>query len=301
MIQYVINNIWDSEENEDREFITIFSDYLDSPVVAQSNHPHYYEIVALAKDESSSGIYDEERAAQIEELANIEIAVSNKFEKITDRVSVANGNVYFDGDILHNAITNHILRYLQGGYPFEHLARFLEKLYQNPNAHSRQQLYEWLDARNFTITEDGDIYAYKGLTGEGKSIHSGGAIVDGEDVKGQVPNEVGSTIELGRSKVQFDPSVGCGVGLHVGTYDYASSFSRGRIVGVTVNPRDIVSVPTDSGAQKVRTCRYKVVDVIESSYDDPFYEVDDDNDDVIDYDYEPDRGLSADYYGVLNA
>jgi hypothetical protein len=301
MIQYVINNIWDSETDEEREFITVFSEYLDSPIVAQSNHPNYINIVALAKDGSSS--YEDEIAAEIEELAKIEISVANKFQKVTDRVSVANGQVYFDGDILHNAITNHILRYLEGGYNFEHLALFLEKLYQNPNAHSRQQLYEWLDARDFSITEDGDIYAYKGLTDNGKSIHSGGAIVNGERVKGQVPNNVGSTIELPRSEVQFDPSIGCGVGLHVGTYDYASSFARGTIAGVIVNPRDIVSVPTDSGAQKVRTCRYKVVDIIEEAYNDPFYEIDDANDDVIDYDYEPDKGIpnSDDYFGQLSS
>jgi len=60
--------------------------------------------------------------------------------------------------------------------------------------------------------------------------------------------------------------VGCHTGLHVGTYAYASNFGQGALLEVQVNPRDVVSVPTDCSAAKMRTCRYVVVDTIDQPY-----------------------------------
>jgi hypothetical protein len=48
---------------------------------------------------------------------------------------------------------------------------------------------------------------------------------------------------------------------------------------VHVNPRDVVSVPTDSNWQKVRCCRYKVVDVIDQPYSTAVLDVDGSRDD----------------------
>jgi hypothetical protein len=143
----------------------------------------------------------------------------------------------------------------------------------NPNEHSKEQMYEWLDRRDFTITSDGLIVGYKGVAPDGNggylSIHEGQAIVDGETVKGRIPTNPGSTVEMPRSEVQWDPSVGCHRGLHVGTWDYASSFAQGTVLEVHVNPRDVVSVPTDSDAAKVRCCRYTIVREIAVPYSTP--------------------------------
>jgi hypothetical protein len=72
-----------------------------------------------------------------------------------------------------------------------------------------------------------------------------------------------------RDQVQFDPGVGCHTGLHVGTFEYAAGFAQGALLEVVVNPRDVVSVPTDCGAQKMRTCRYTVVGLLEQRLDSP--------------------------------
>jgi hypothetical protein len=53
--------------------------------------------------------------------------------------------------------------------------------------------------------------------------------------------------------------VACSAGLHVGTYDYALRFTR-FVIEVLVDPRDVVSVPTDCNDQKMRTCKYLVMD-----------------------------------------
>ncbi len=45
------------------------------------------------------------------------------------------------------------------------------------------------------------------------------------------------------------------------TWDYASTFGPKTLI-VSVNPRDVVSVPKDCGYQKLRTCRYTVLDAV---------------------------------------
>jgi len=151
---------------------------------------------------------------------------------------------------------------------------FLENLSTNPNPESVEQLYDWLEASDgFTLTPEGMILGYKGVrvTADGgfESIHSGKAIVNGEEIVGTIPNAVGDVIEMPRDEVTFNPARGCSQGLHVGTYEYASGFAQGALLEVVVNPRDVVSVPTECSAQKMRTCRYTVVGTISKQYDTP--------------------------------
>jgi hypothetical protein len=137
----------------------------------------------------------------------------------------------------------------------------MEKIYQNPNKHSRENLYDWLNAHDFTINSEGNLLGYKGVRKDFGSISQGPGIVDGQPMNGSLPNKPGSILEMARSAVQHDPSVGCSSGLHVGTWDYASGFGP-IVLQVEVNPRDVVSVPTDCGWAKMRVSRYRVVDVL---------------------------------------
>lgn len=239
------------------EYITVFHPDLDEPKVATSNHRNWDKIV--------NAVHTPLSAAEVEELFNVAVAVERAFQKITERVAVEGSTVLFDGDPIHSAEAAAIIRFLDEGLPVEPLAHFLEKVRTNPEPGSVEQLYEWLRRHAFSLTEDGDIIAYKGVHGDRRSTLSGGATVNGERVEGYVPNEDGSVIELPRSAVEFNPAVGCSTGLHVGTHSYASNHAA-ICLEVHVNPRDIVSVPTDCDAQKVRCCRYTVVREIESEY-----------------------------------
>lgn len=194
----------------------------------------------------------------IDRLFSPEKAVTESFKQVSERVAVRNGEVYFDGDVVHGALADHMLDLIQQGGDVTALVAFWEKVAQNPSEHSRSQLFEWLNRHKFTITADGDILAYKGLRKDRTSVHAGPGIVDGKQMNGHLPNAEGSVVEIARSKVVADSFVGCAAGLHVGTYEYASSFGHGVTVETYVNPRDVVSVPTDCNAQKVRVCRYKV-------------------------------------------
>lgn len=225
-----------------------------APMVADSGNPYFDRLVegALAGDES------------VAELFDIAAAAASKFTAVTDRVSVRAGQLYFDGDVVDNALTAQVVRFIEEGYDdWQPLVKFLTNCMDNPNEHSREQMYEWLSRREFAIDQDGLLRAYKGVKQDAKgnwtSISQGKAVVDGTEYTGAIPNYVGAVVTMPRSEVEFDPSVGCHRGLHVGTFDYANGFAQGALLEVKVNPRDIVSVPTDCDAQKVRTCRYEVV------------------------------------------
>lgn len=244
--------------------ITVFIPGAGAPLSAHESHPNWNSIVsgAIADDESIVDLFD------------IAKSIETRFEQLSERVSVRDGVVYVDGDEIDSSIANQITAFLEAGISdWAPLVLFLENVLANPNSHSRKQLYEWLKRRDFTITEDGFFVGYKGVkldeNDDPVSIHAGPGIVDGQEMDGHLPNYPGAVVEMSRSEVHHDPSVGCSTGLHVGTYDYALSWSQGALLEVHVNPRDVVSVPTDCDWAKVRTCRYTVVDVIDVPYTTP--------------------------------
>lgn len=255
----------------DDSFVTAFIPGQAAPLVAaKSGHPNFDAIIAgLVSGEATND--------ELVRLFDVSVAVAEKFEKLSDRVLVEGGHVLFDGAVVDNSVTQQIVRFLNDGDDFAPLVAFMENVMDNPNEHSREQLYDWLSKRDFTITSDGMIVGYKGVASDStygyRSISSGREPVfvtteDGETTRhtGQIPNLLGATVEMDRSLVQHDPSVGCHVGLHIGTWDYASSFSRGTVLEVHVNPRDVVSVPTDCSWAKVRACKYTVVQAIDAPY-----------------------------------
>lgn len=286
MLQYsLVSN------GEGDKFITVFAPPR-TPMVASGDHPNFDRIVAA--------VLAGEDAQDIEVLFDVTIAVAERFDRISERVSVANGRIYLDGDEIHNVLTKQILRFMDEGVDdWKPLVLFFEKVQSNPSDHSREQLFEWLDRRNFTITASGDFIGYKGVMSDGEgnlvSVHAGPAIVNGQHVNGHVPNAVGSVVEIPRSYVHEDSSVGCSTGLHVGTYDYAKGYASGALLECHVNPRDVVSVPTDCDAQKVRVCRYTVADIIDAEYAQPLVTDEDwdDYDDEWDDEPEPDHGFKA--------
>lgn len=234
---------------------------------ATNTHPNWDAIVkgVTSEDENVFRLFDHGKHA------------ADKFERISDRVTVANGQVFFDNEEITGPLPDQILRFIEQDVDnWVPLVNFIEKIMTNLEPHTREQLYAWLTKQQITITEDGDFLAYKGVrdsSKEGKyfSIHSGRAIVDGQVYNGPIPNYVGAVVEMPRNEVQHDPSVGCHTGLHAGTWSYASTFGQGTTLRVKINPRDVVSVPTDCDSAKLRTCRYEVVDVVEGEKTDAVY------------------------------
>lgn len=244
-----------AKNSNGRESVTAWVD--GQSYVADSAHPNWNTIVQKLADFDASVVND----------FNAAKAVNERFRRVTDRITASSSHLFIDGDVIEDVYVEHVLTALRNGTEndWRPLALFLEKVYgSNVDEHTRENLSRWLQSTNgFTIDQDGDILGYKGLRDDLTSVHAGPAVVDGQPVNGHVPNKVGSIVEMPRSEVTHDPQIGCSRGLHVGTYEYASSFGN-RLVRVKFNPADVVSVPTDCSSQKVRVCRYKVIGLVGS-------------------------------------
>lgn len=242
----------------------------------------------------------------VRDLTKVLETVARKMSALSERVSIDGTEVYFDGDPLAGELTEVIKGlFAEGNTNFRPLVNFLEKCKQNPSHQSIDDLYRWIKKGDLVIDPDGDIIAYKGVgkdkNGVSQSIHKGNAFVDGVEFHGHIPNAPGSVVSMARSLVVDDPHIGCSIGLHAGTHDYAMTFltwnNETRMILVKINPRDVVSVPVDEQDRKMRVARYTVLTEIEArlktAYFQPELEEDETEedyfeDDDYDYDYEED-------------
>jgi hypothetical protein len=124
----------------------------------------------------------------------------------------------------------------------------MENLMQNPSYRSVNELYGFLEANNLSITPDGHFLAYKKVRENYTDVHSG-----------KFDNSVGKVCEMERNLVDDNKDNTCSFGLHFCSEGYLKHFGGDRIMIVKINPRDVVSIPTDYNNSKGRTCRYEVV------------------------------------------
>ncbi len=182
-------------------------------------------------------------------------------------VNCTDGALTWDGIKMPEMFTSTILDMVKQGFPFEPMLNFLDNLSQNPSDHAVVELFDFMENKNMPITYDGCFLAYKAVREDYKDIYSG-----------TFDNSIGSVCQVARNKVDSNRDNGCGHGLHVGAIDYAKSYGGididdqdndggNRLMICKVNPRDVVSVPTDSKFQKLRCCRYEVVAEFDSVFD----------------------------------
>lgn len=252
MVMYKIYN----SEDGDSGLTVVMS---DGSVHQLSGENACFKDVAQVLLTTPADEVDEEELLRLMQPA---LLAGRNLTRLSERVTFDGTNLLFDNDVIDAAIADHILRIIEeGGNPdsYKALVAFLEKLYTNPSKESRDNLYQFIINHNITIDPDGDFYAYKGVKADGTSVFSGFGIVDGVSMNGHLPNKPGSILEMPRSQVVSDSSIYCGIGLHAGSYNYARGHAQGILLLVKINPRDVVSVPTDANCAKMRTCRYKVV------------------------------------------
>lgn len=171
------------------------------------------------------------------------------------KVEVLNGAVWYEGEVIHNALTDKLLSLLDEGFDTTPWVRFLENLMQNPSFRSRECLFGFLENFNAPITPEGNFIAFKRIRKDYKDIHSG-----------TMDNSVGAVVQMDRRKVDDDPQHSCSAGLHVCADQYLQHFAdaeNSRTVVVEVNPANVVAVPYDYNFAKMRVCEYKVVEEIE--------------------------------------
>jgi len=188
------------------------------------------------------------------------ISVKKAFSAFTgDKVKVIDNQVFFNGEPIHNYLSDKILSFMEKGLPHESLIKFLERLMANPSRRAVNELYAFLSHKNLPITDAGTFLAYKSVRSDYTDHHTG-----------EFNNSIGNTLQMIRNNVCDDHNQGCSVGFHAGSLGYASSFGGAEsiLVIVEIDPADVVSVPLDYNCQKLRTCKYTVV----AKYDGPLPE-----------------------------
>ena len=183
-------------------------------------------------------------------------------------LSYGQGNVGVQGDKLywkdrefHNYLAAKFIEMYQEGFPVEPMVNFMENLMQNPSKRAIDELYGFLEKGNMPITADGCFLAYKKVRNDYLDIHSG-----------TMDNSVGKVVEMERNEVDDDKDRTCSTGLHFCSIGYLDHFggNDSRTVIVKINPRDVVSIPSDYHATKGRACRYEVIDEIGKEAADAF-------------------------------
>lgn len=241
--------------DQGRESLILHGDGISAAV--PSSHPRFAQLVGYLRGQ------EEHDAQYVRNLLDAGSTLAARLRRLSERVTFDGTHLRFDGDVIDTSLSRHIIRMLRGSDEgYARWVKFLENLAENPSSLSRLHLFTWLADRDFAITPDGHLLGYKGVRADehNSSVNCGTAVVDGTCHHGHIPNPVGAIVEMPRRQVTADRDAGCSVGLHVGTYAYASGYGQ-RLLLVAVNPRDVVSVPRDCQYQKLRCCRYTVLAV----------------------------------------
>ena len=204
----------------------------------RSNEPAY----ALIKEATAAG-----------EHARVEALILDPVSAVPPLsggdLKIEGGKAYYLGQEVPAAgISDRIVRIRAAGGSTVGLENFLRRLSKNPSWRSTQQLFTFLGHCGIPIDADGTFLAYKGLNSDFKDNHTG-----------KVDNSVGTVHDMARNLISDDPEEACHYGFHVGALAYAKDFAGGGpVVVCRVAPEDVVCVPRDHSAQKMRVCHYVV-------------------------------------------
>jgi hypothetical protein len=174
-------------------------------------------------------------------------------------VEVQGDELFWKGRPMHNALTTRMIAMLQEGFPVEPLVLFMENLMSNPSKRAVDELYGFLEKNNLPITPDGHFLAYKKVRDDYTDVHSG-----------TFNNSVGMICEMERNQVDDDKDRTCSTGLHFCSQEYLNHFGGEHTMILKINPRDVVSIPSDYNNSKGRCSRYEVIGELGVNPDDAF-------------------------------
>ncbi len=238
-------------------------------VTVRKEHLNYTDLV-MAISRSAS---DDEIASLMTPTASITTwaALSGAKVSLENGVLTINGRV-FDEPVLVDRLTYALTNKL----PADALVNFAANIALNPSASARKDAFRYIEAHNLPLTMDGCFLGYKGVCADFWSRHGNTSIVPLRghvDEQGRLFNAPGQILTLDRGDVDDKSGNHCSTGLHVGSRVYATDWAAGgKVVIVKVNPRDVVTIPTDSVA-KLRCCEYEVVAECEADLPDKFAKV----------------------------
>lgn len=225
-------------------------------------------------------------ADELLDIVDVQKAVATFSDGV---VEIKDGQVTYEGEAVHGSISKRILEFMSKGLPFQPLVNFLNNLMENPSMQSQKELYDFLEHEHLPITEDGYFLAYKAVRSDFKDKY-----------RGTFDNRVGQVVSMQRAKVDDDRARGCSDGLHAGALNYVAGYgsleSGDKIVIVKINPRDVVSVPSDCNCEKLRTCQYEVVGEYQGELLKPLYSANFSDEEYADYEDDEDYDMDNEYW-----
>jgi hypothetical protein len=227
----------------------------NKPTVIQSDNLNFETIknILLVTKE-----YD-----QLESLinGNTNLLIKAFSKQISSNLTITeNEEILHDGESIPSTLQYKLLNDIKTGYDITGFALFVENLMQNPSATAIEELYLFIQSGEFPITDDGHFLAYKKVTGDYRDIYSG-----------KFDNSVGQVLKMPRNKVDDKRDNTCSYGFHFCSYPYLAHFGGSRVVILKINPKDVVSIPSDYNNTKGRTCRYEVIGEVENWQDDDIF------------------------------
>jgi len=206
-------------------------------VKSEPYHSQFTELVLQGEDAAAKALH----------LAH------NKAETIIPLpFSVVDGELRYNGRVVNSSIGKRVVEMSKQGLEVEPALLFIKNLDYNPSNNSIVQLYDFLQNNDLPMTSDGCFIAFKKINSDYTDCFTG-----------KISNAIGEVVSMRRGDVNDDKYETCSHGLHVCSYEYLRSFGGGRLVAVKVNPKDVVSVPTDYENSKMRVCEYTVVEELD--------------------------------------
>ena len=270
------------------------------PYTVNKDDRRYDTVMSLIKDKDEDSLNT---------LLNKIEGISKKLAglSITNEGIVTYVNKEGVEDVLPPALNKTIVAmYEQDVDSLEPLIKFWEKLKLNPSYRINRCLFDFIEANNIVINDNGNLIMYK-IVGR----------TDDKEVfvdlySHNIKQKIGQVIEIARNQVDDDIQKTCSFGLHAAIWNYLPHYGscvneKDAIILVEIDPQDIVAIPPDYNNSKIRTCKYVLLeeyfykdgemkDVLYRSYSDSNNNVDldlddDDEDDEYtfsDYDYDDD-------------
>ena len=221
----------------------------DTKTVNKSDDPNIFEQVLAAIVEENWG-----------EIPDIICPKARLASFSEEHIKIVDGAIHINGRKVPRELSDRIMDYASQNIPYQPLLKFWDNLNENPSNRVLTRLYDFLEKNRHPITPDGCFIGYRGVGRDFKDQHTH-----------TMDNSPGEILTMNRNEVD-ETDAACSAGLHVASYEFGSTFGPITIM-VKVNPKDVVSIPSSYDTDKMRVCRFEVLQQVnkgstESLHDD---------------------------------
>lgn len=224
--------------------------------VLPASHPNAEALIAALNDDADLSVI----RTLVDVRSYLNLLVEGEVVLARD-VTSGQMTVLYQGIQVRQTIADRIVAAFAAGRKPVQLLRFLANIKANTaKSNIADEIFDWVEAGEMPITDDGCLIAMKMVKDDYTSIHDG-----------KFMNDVGTWVEEKVEDVDFDRHQLCSRGLHFCSPGYLPSFASmnggyragNRILILKVNPKDIAAIPTDYNFQKGRAVGYWIIGEVE--------------------------------------